>query len=230
MKTLALLTALCLLITACSNAEIGNIKDVNPATVYTSYYVNYSEGADSMVTFRGQFTFAGPNGTSLVLNAPAKVELDGYTIAVDSNNMEGAFYEVKKPAGNFNGVHTVAFTNVNGKVYTNHFNFANFTLQPVPGSVDNNGLLLNFSKLNANDSVYIKVEDTSYETRDIDTLLAVKNNVLQLPGSLFSALHGGPLTVNVSSGYDKPLEQATAEGGKILFMYTLAERKTLLKK
>jgi len=228
MKTLALLTTLCLLIAACSNTEIGNIKDVNPATVYTSYYVHYDESNDSMVTFKAQFTFAGPNGTSLVLNPPAKVELDGNAITVDSTPAEGAFYEVKKPLTA--GQHILAFTNIDGKVYTNHLNLPGFRLQPLPASIASDGLILNFTGLNTSDSIYISIEDTSETTPNIDTLLAVDNNTLPVPASLFAGFSNGPLTIQVAKGNNRPLDHTTAEGGNIFMMWALAERKTQLKK
>jgi len=230
MKTLATLTTVCLFITACSNAEIGNIKDVNPATVYTKYYVYNNENDESTVRFRAQFTFAGPNGTSLVLNAPARIELDGDSLTVDSTDIEGAFYEVKKTARTFNGEHTVTFINIDGKAYTNHFRFNYFTLQTMPAGISGSGTVLTLNGLSNNDSINVRVEDTSDATNNIDTLLAVNNNNIILPAGLFIGLTNGPITIQVGKVYDRPLEHTTPEGGSINFIYTLAERNTQLKK
>ena len=87
---------------SCSSNEIGGSKDVNPETIYFDYKVCGEEG-DEDVTVMLQYRFAGQNGTTLVLEDSAKVELDGQLIRVDSSKMTGAFYEVIRPAKDFIG-------------------------------------------------------------------------------------------------------------------------------
>lgn len=214
----------------CCNAEIGNSKDVNPETVYTKYLISYFEG-DSSVSVRAQFTFAGPNGTTLVLNAPAKIELDGDSIHVDSTAADGAFYEVKKPSSGFNGTHTLAYTGTNDTTYTQQFSFNPLRLaNAIPPQISRQGLPLAFSGLNENDSIHIRIRDTSNGSRDVDTMLHVYNNKTFVAKSVLRMLSPGPLTIEIGKEVTLTLQNATKEGGDFTILYILADRETLLKK
>ncbi|MBK5271605.1 MAG: hypothetical protein JJE22_11400, partial [Bacteroidia bacterium] len=81
---------------SCSSNEIGGSKDVNPETIWFDYQVWGEEGHDNM-TVMLQYRFAGENGTTLVLDEPSKVELDGEIIKADSSKITGAYYEMVKP-------------------------------------------------------------------------------------------------------------------------------------
>src|ERR1044072_8148895 len=68
---------------SCTSNEIGNSKDVNPERIYFDYKVRGDE-RDSSVTLYLQYRMGGPNGTTLMLDTPAKVQLDSEVISVDS--------------------------------------------------------------------------------------------------------------------------------------------------
>src|SRR6478735_6391121 len=93
---------------SCSSNEIGNSKDVNPETIYLDYEIYYDNGDDSVSCYL-QYRFAGENGTTLVLNSPAGVSIDGNNIPVDSNNISGAFYLKNFYAKNFTGKHNITY-------------------------------------------------------------------------------------------------------------------------
>ncbi|HEY6506043.1 MAG TPA: hypothetical protein VIZ28_18840, partial [Chitinophagaceae bacterium] len=107
---------------SCTSNEIGNSKDVNPESVYFDYRV-WGDEESGDITVKLQYRFAGPNGTTLVLEEPGKVELDGVKIPVDSSLMSGAYYEMTKTVKEFTGRHTIVFTDPAGKEYKEEFSF-----------------------------------------------------------------------------------------------------------
>lgn len=225
-----LLPLLCLtLFCACGDAEIGNSKDVNPETVYIKYRVTYSEN-EPMVTLRAQFTFAGPNGTTLVLNNPAKVQLDGDSIPVDSTAADGAFYEVQKPAASFAGNHTLVFTGNNVVKYSQPFVFSPVQLTSIiPATIGRHDLPLTFSGLAPADSLNIQIKDTSSGV-GLDTVLYAYNNQTVVSRAMLAKLKPGPLTIQIHGIAPQPMPNTTREGGEFAVWYVLNDRKTVLAK
>src|ERR1700682_1925891 len=131
---LLLFLSLIILFSSCESNEIGDSKDVNPQTIYFDYKVWGEEGKDEIVVLL-QYRFAGANGTTLVLEEPSKVELDGEVVKTDSSRMTGAFYEVMKPVKDFLGKHTIVFTDINKKQYREEFNFQTIALRTTIPSV-----------------------------------------------------------------------------------------------
>ncbi|HEY5773106.1 MAG TPA: hypothetical protein VIS75_10775, partial [Chitinophagaceae bacterium] len=93
---------------SCTSNEIGNSKDVNPGAVFFDYEVWAEEGKED-VTVNLQYRMGGKNGTTLVLDEPSKVILDGEQLKVDSAKVTGAYYEVQRPLGAFMGKHVINF-------------------------------------------------------------------------------------------------------------------------
>jgi hypothetical protein len=95
-----------LAMTSCTSNEIGNSKDVNPDAVFFDYTVLADEGGEN-VTVNLQYRMGGKNGTTLVLDEPSKVLLDGEQLKVDSAKINGAYYEIQKPIASFAGKHMI---------------------------------------------------------------------------------------------------------------------------
>jgi hypothetical protein len=144
-KTFAALILGVILFNACASNEIGDSKDVSQDKIYQSYFFTYKEG-ESDYKLYSQFRFGGKNGTTLVLNNPSKITLDGDPIPVDSSTALGAFYQSFKPSSGFLGNHTLVFTNTNGSQLENKFTLDNFSLLNVPESVSKKkSFALNFN-------------------------------------------------------------------------------------
>src|SRR5689334_17524288 len=138
---------LAFIVGSCSSNEVGNAKDVNPESIYFEYKVWGEEGIDD-ATVMLQYRFAGKTGTTLVLEEPAKVELDGDSIRVDSSNMNGAYYEIIKPAKDFVGKHTITFTNLENKQYKEDFDFQPISLRSkIPDDVKRGDLVFDVDGL-----------------------------------------------------------------------------------
>ena len=139
---------------------IGNNKDLNPGSIYFDYRVWGDEDAGYM-TVRLQYKFGGPNGPTLVLSSPAKAELDGAIINVDSTKMNGAYYEVTKPVREFTGSHTIVFTDKNGRKYKEEFSFRPMSFKGAfPSEFKRADLAFDLDGLEEQDYVRIILSDT----------------------------------------------------------------------
>jgi hypothetical protein len=217
----ALISTLALFLFSCTNDEIGNSKDVNPDAVFFDYEVWAEEGKED-VTVNLQYRMGGKNGTTLVLDEPSKVILDGEQLKLDSAKVTGAYYEVQRPLSSFTGKHTINFTDVNKKEYNEEFEFTPFTLEPdVPSTLKRGDLVFNFKGLDSVDYLSVILIDTSFTSADINDVDTVKNGQLVIKADRLSALINGPIHLQFYREQMLPLKKPTKEGGKFMITYGL---------
>ena len=206
---------------SCTSNEIGNSKDVNPDAVFFDYEVWAEEGKED-VTVNLQYRMGGKNGTTLVLDEPSKVMLDGEQLKVDSAKVTGAYYEVQKPFASFTGKHTISFTDLNKKEYNEEFEFSPFMLDPnVPSTLNRGDLVFNFTGLAPVDYLSVILTDTSFASADINDVDTVKNGRLVIKADRLSALINGPINLQFFKEEIVPLKKPTNEGGKFIITYGL---------
>ena len=206
---------------SCTSNEIGNSKDVNPDAVFFDYEVWAEEGKED-VTVNLQYRMGGKNGTTLVLDEPSKVMLDGEQLKVDSAKVTGAYYEVQKPFASFAGKHVINFTDLNKKEYNEEFEFKPFTLEPsVPSTLNRGDLVFNFKGLDPVDYLSVILTDTSFTSADINDEDTVRNGRLVIKADRLSALINGPIHLQFYREEILPLKKSTKEGGKFIITYGL---------
>jgi hypothetical protein len=206
---------------SCTSNEIGNIKDVNPDAIFFDYEIWAEEGKED-VTVNLQYRMGGKNGTTLVLDEPSKVILDGEQLNVDSAKVTGAYYEVQRPFASFAGKHTISFTDLNKKEYNEEFEFRPFTLDPdVPSTLNRGDLVFNFKGLDPVDYLSVILTDTSFTSRDINDIDTVRNGRLVIRADRLSALINGPIHLQFYREQILPLKKPTKEGGKFMITYGL---------
>jgi hypothetical protein len=207
---------------SCTSNEIGNSKDVNPDAVFFDYEVS-SDNDTSEVTVNLQYRMGGENGTTLVLNEPSKVLLDGEELKADSAKVTGAFYEIQKPLSSFAGKHVISFTDLNKKVYTEEFEFTPFILDPpVPAVLERGDLVFTFKGLEPVDVLSVTLTDTSFQSADIiNDTDTVRNGRLVIASYRLAALVNGPINLQLYKEVDKSVKNGTQEGGNIHFRYGL---------
>ncbi len=213
---------------ACNSNEIGASKDLNQDKIYMDQNVSYYEG-DDQVTLVFQYRFAGPAGTTLVLNSPSQVKLDGEILKVDSSDGRGAFYEVQKNYKQFLGKHSILFTDINGKQFENNFEFSPFTLANLPTIANRNKDLVfacSMNGLNANDDIEINSVDTdsSFHHHQPGT-----NGSLFIPTSDLKRQKQGDISFETTIYRKMPLSQTTSEGGTMMLIYRLKPVKIKLQ-
>jgi hypothetical protein len=203
---------------ACTNNTIGNRKNINPDAVFFEYIIRGDED-DSNVTLYLQFRTGGPNGYTLTLKDPAKVEVDGEIVPVDSARLTGAYYEIQKPAESFVGKHTITFTDFNKKVYSQEFEYKPFSLATELGDVSRGDLVFELEGLEKEDYLHVSATDTSFTSRDIIEIDTVINGKLIIPAGKLKHLVDGPITLLLSKETQKIIRDEIR--GRITVSYGL---------
>ena len=215
-------------LTSCNSNEIGEGSDVNPESIYFDYKIWGEEGKED-VTVMLQYRFAGKGGTTLTLEEPAKIELDGVELKADSSKMTGAYYEVIKPVNEFTGKHSIVFTNFDEKKYTEEFSFYPITLKsPIPEELSRGDLVFELNGLDTLDFVRVVMIDTSFESSDINRIDTVRNGKLVIKKDRLEKVVNGPIYMELYKEAEKPVKEGTDEGGKISITYGL-KREFILK-
>jgi hypothetical protein len=219
MSKLTLLSVITILFFSCTSNEIGNSKDVNPDAVYFDYKIWGEEGKED-VTIMLQYRFGGKNGTTLVLNDPASVSLDGKEIPADSSKLTGAFYELMNPLSNFSGKHSIIFTDVNKKKYEEEFSFQPFTLKAaIPAQIKRDDLVFEMEGLNPVDYVRVFATDTSFASPGINRIDTVRNGRVIISLADLESLVNGPINLEFYKEDERPVKNGTKEGGVIAITY-----------
>lgn len=214
---------------SCSSNEIGNSKDVNPETIYLDYAVSYDDGDDSVRCYF-QYRFAGENGTTLVLNSPAGVSVDGIDIPVDSNSISGAFYLKNFYAKSFAGKHDIDYTDINGKHHKEQFSFDPVMLTTnIPPNIKRKDVEFKFTGNLSDDFAVITIEDTSVQTVDVHFTASLANGKIIVPSEELKPLTNGPLKIYISKTVTPVFQHPTQEAGIFAVMYGIKEIETELK-
>lgn len=206
---------------SCKSNETGNAKDVNPETIYFDYQVSGDAGND-YVTVKLQYRFAGPNGTTLLLEAPSQVTLDGTVIPADSSKMNGTYYEVMLPAASFNGRHRIVFTGPDEKTYAEEFVFTAFGVRSgLPDTLTRGDWELELDGVQPADRVEVMLTDTAFGSDGITRVDTLREGKLLIRESDLNQLASGPITLLLSRETDRPVKNGTREGGRITTSYML---------
>lgn len=227
-RFIGLLLSLTIAISSCTSNEIGNSKDVNPETIWFDYKIWGEEGNDD-ATVMLQYRFGGSNGTTLTLEEPCKVELDGKLIKGDSSKMTGAFYEVQRPVTEFAGKHSIVFTDMNKKQYKEEFKFHPISIiTQLPETIGREDIMIELQGLDPVDYVRVLLTDTSFTSDGINRVDTIKNGKLLLSKADLKKLVNGPVHLELVKEDEKRVKDATPEGGVISISYAL-RREFILK-
>lgn len=204
---------------SCTSNEIGNSKDMNPESIYFDYRV-WGDEESGDITVKLQYRYAGRNGTTLLLEDPAKVEFDGVAIKADSSKMSGAYYEVTLPVKEFAGKHTIVFIDINGKEYKEEFSFQPISLRTkVAPEISRGGLVFDLDGLAPQDYVTVMLSDTASFSEGISRIDTVKNGRIIITKADLRNLVNGPVWLEISRDDEKRIKNGTREGGKLSISY-----------
>jgi hypothetical protein len=225
-KQIAYLITASLVFVACNSTEIGESKDIEPNAIAQQINVDYkeNEGLSAKIRFR----VSGLNGTTLVLNQPAKVALNNDALSVDSSKYYGAYYG--KSLGSGIGTHQFAYTDKAGKTYKNSFTFNGFGLKNnIPSSISKSqDLSIAINGVSSTESVEYNVKDTSFGN-DIAGKVNLINGNLIISKNNLSKLKNGPIFIDISCQKEQPIKEGTSEGGTIYYNFAIKTRKTILQ-
>ena len=216
------------IISSCSSNEIGSSKDVNPDAIYFDYEISADEDRED-VTVNLQYRMGGKNGTTLILDDPSQVTIDGEELHVDSSMIGGAYYEIQKPLVDFIGKHEIVFRDYNNNEYKEQFSFTPFALDPdVPKIVERGDLEFHFTGLEPLATMGVVLTDTSFSSTDINATDSVRNGKLVIAAQRLKKVTDGPINLEFYRDYIIPIKNGTKEGGRIMIKYALRREFELI--
>jgi hypothetical protein len=214
---------------SCSSNEIGQSKDVNPETIYQYYKFEYNEHDKSASLF-AQFRFAGENGTTLVLTAPARLEYNGDLLKVDSNSFSGAYYGAAIPLSKAAGKHTLVFTDGERKKYENSFTVDSFYLTGIPATISRLApALIRFKAPVLLDEDFIALESEGTDSSfSVKYTAGDKDGYITIPAAELQRQKSNEIFIVPSLYRKTKLQQQAKEGGEIITIQTLKPVKLKL--
>ncbi len=214
---------------SCNDAEIGSANDVEAEAIYFDYRISGEEG-NPEVTALLQYRFGGENGTTLTIDKPGSVSIDGEIIKVDSTRITGAYYELQKPVVAFAGNHVIEFTNQKGKKYKESFSFKPFSFAAtIPDSIKYETLNLPLTGVENGDKIQVVITDTVFGSNGIEHTMTVKDGSININKEDLAKLASGPVNMELVRENSRPIVNGTPEGGKLIISYSLRKEFWLSK-
>lgn len=205
------------LVTCREEDKRGNIQR---SDLYFDYKI-WGEEDKEEVTVMLQFRLRGPEGTTIALEAPRTIQLDGDVLNMDSTRITGAYYEIQKLAASFAGIHTITFTDITKKQYLDTFRFLPFTLTTATGdSLVRDDIQLGITGLQDLAVVHVVLTDTSFTTNDISQIDTVRNGALLITRQSLKSVASGPVTLQLFKREEHPVTGGR-KGGHISVTYGL---------
>lgn len=202
--------------------------EAGPEDIYLDYKIWGEEGEDSVMVML-QFREYDAYGTTVRIDGPGSVTLDGKRIQADSSVMTGPYYAVTRQVKEFIGWHTIVFTSAGKVKHKEEFYFRPFTLKTqLTDTLKRDRLSLLFEGLEKRDIVRVLLTDTSITGDGINRLDTVWNNKLTLTKNALSYLENGPIHLELIRETEKPVENHTGAGGTITVLYTIRREFFLL--
>jgi hypothetical protein len=215
-KKLLVSLSFVIFLVACTSNE----KNVNSGSLYFDYRVWGDEETGDM-TVKLQYR-VGPNGTSLILREPGKVELDGAAMRLDSSKRSGAYYEFTQSVSEFTGHHTIVFTDPEKKEYKEEFSFQPISLKTnVPAVITRSDLNFDLIGVAPKDYIWVMMTDTASFSEGIVRLDTVINGRITVTKKQLAGLMNGPIYFELYKEDEKRLKNGTKRGGKLMISYGL---------
>ncbi|HYK57174.1 MAG TPA: hypothetical protein VEV15_11955, partial [Flavisolibacter sp.] len=216
---------------ACTNTDTEREqKKMTPGGIFFDYRISGEEDKGD-VTCLLQFRMGGPNGVTLLLEDPAKVELDGEIIKADSARLTGAFYETIKPVNEFNGKHSIVFTDLEKQPHTEEFEFTPFRLSTeLPQKLQRKPFTIRLVDLPADAAtIHITLTDTSFTTNDVNEIAEVVNGEVAVTETMINKLKVGPIVLELSTENEKTVNKGANDKGRIWMRYGLRREFELVE-
>lgn len=207
-------------IPSCASNEIGHSKDVNQDEINQGYSIYYNQ-VDNAAEITAFFRFAGPNGTTLILDKPSTVHLNGEELKLVESDSRGAYY-----SKGFENVipdkeYEFLFADINGKRYTNRVKWNNIKVDSVPLSIERNqDLIIKFDSDPDNRFEEVEVSISDAEQTVTETFKNVLMKRVVVKADKLKALHGKAEVSIKRYGYHQ-LKQHAHAGGYFNTQYEL---------
>lgn len=215
-------TCILFLFVGCVNYEKrADDNSINPEAIFFDYNIWGDEESGNIIV-RLQYRRGWLEGSALVLPQAARVELDGEALVPDSSKMNGAWYEITKPIGEFSGKHQIKLTDENNNEYVEEFDFSLLSLKSeVPRVINRNDLAFELDGLKREDTIQVLLTDTAYYSRGIDRIDTVQNGLIHISRADLDNVRNGPVVIEFYKDEEWALKDTRKAGGRIFISYGL---------
>lgn len=218
-----------LLFASCKSKDkkVPNVNQIN--NIYFDYKISAEEGYDNL-TIILKYRDGNKDGDAFSPEILKSVKLDDEELLPDSSKMNGVYYEVQRPIANFSGKHVITFTSTNDEEFKEEINFSPMVLETViPENISREDIVLDFSGLEIEDYIRVLLTDTSFFGDGINRIDTIRNNQLILSKNVLDKLADGPILMEFSREFERPLNEASEAGGRLRINYTLRREFNLQK-
>lgn len=217
-----LITLLGITLFSCNSNEIGKAEDVSPDAIYFDYQISGEDGNPEATVFL-QYKFGGENGTTLTIDTPGKVEVDGIELKPDSTRFVGAFYETQQPLEKMTGQHSIRFTNPGGKSYDEEFNFIPFSLDSEIKNINRDDSLIIYLKgVKDDEKINVNLSDTVFGSNGVEKDFPVYDGKILISKDELKELSKGPISFRMERVNSRPIKKGTLQGGRLTTKFTLS--------
>ncbi len=214
------IAAVVLLAVGCSSKD-KSVFSFNADDIFFDYKISGRE-TDDKLTVLLQFREGGEKGDAISLAGWGKVTLDGEVLPGDSTKRTGFFYEVHRPIADFSGKHSIILSGGDEEEYKDDFDFQRVELlTEIPDTLAREELVLEFGGLESEDYLRVLVVDTSVINEGINRVDTLQNGRLVIAADDFQKLDSGPVQLLFFREFEKPAQNGTNRGGRILITYSL---------
>ncbi|MFN8288165.1 MAG: hypothetical protein U0V74_15530 [Chitinophagales bacterium] len=212
-----------LFMAGCASNEIGHSKDVNQDEIHQGYSIWY-DATKNETNITAFFRFAGPNGTTLILDEPSQIVMDGEPMQKVENGL-GCSYQKTIKGQLPNGEHTFAFSDVNGKAFNNSFNWNNVNVEGIPDNISKaENLKIHFDgfKDRLSEKVTVDISDTANTVSETFDRVGLDDKVV-IDKEKLQGLNG-EVTIRINRYGHFDLKNAAHPGGFISSDYLALEK------
>lgn len=209
-----------LLLVSCTNNDASrNNKKPDPDNIYFHYRI-WGDEESGIVTMKLQYHNGGPNGNTVLLEEPAKVELDGNEIEASDAKFNGVYYEAIMPVNEFAGNHVIVFTAPDKKKYEAEFDYPVIALlNELPAVVKRDSIVLKLSGTKPGDKIIVLLNDTSFYGGGIEKADTLEDSRIVITKKELGVLKNGPVYLELFREEEKKFDEATSAGGIFLISY-----------
>lgn len=223
-------TAMALLLLAvwgCTNSDVPKEK-LDPDDIYFDY-IAWGDEETGNITIKLQFRAGGPNQQALLLQTPSNVMLDNQVLHADSTKFAGPYYELIVPANDFEGGHSIVFTDNKNQQYKTQFVFPIVRFKSEPDSViGRKDMVLDLEGLRPEGQIRVLMTDTSFYGRGIEKIDSFNNKPLIITREDLRELKNGPVYLELFREEDMDLTETMNAGGRFYLSYSI-NRNFILK-
>jgi hypothetical protein len=204
-----------MLLYSCYSSEVAESKDVNQAKIFQYYSIVKNEEYGTLKV-KAKFRFGGEKGTTLILSAPASVQINDQVMQGREDLFQG--YAYKKSDMDFaNKDFSFIYRDLDGKIYTNSISTEDLTPDQLPDSLDpSRDFILEWKgkAVGNSETVYLDITDKKLNKKSFRSDLKGSRSIL-IEATALNDLYPGMLHLKFRRELSRNTEQSAEIGGYI---------------